>query len=126
MKKYLLLFTTIISTISLISCTKDTSLKPTSPTNTSILVKNYIDAENYEEFKKLFSNELENSVSIDDFKMLKDITTAGSNHSLYDIITFENGEMILIKISPIEVNGEYKIEEVIQVPDEFKALFTDK
>ena len=41
--------------------------------------------------------------------MLKDITTAGSNHSLYDIITFENGEMILIKISPIEVNGEYKV-----------------
>lgn len=126
MKKYLLLFTIIISNISLISCTKDTSLKPTSPTNASILVKNYIDAENYEDFKKLFSNELENSVSIDEFKKLKDITTAGSQHSLYDIITFENGEMILVKISPIEVNGEYKIEEVIQVPDEFKALFTDK
>lgn len=58
--------------------------------------------------------------------MLKDITTAGSNHSLYDIITFENGEMILIKISPIEVNGEYKVEKVIEVPDEFKSLFTDK
>ena len=126
MKKYLLLFTIIISNISLISCTKDTSLKPTSPTNASILVKNYIDAENYEDFKKLFSNELKNSVSIDEFKKLKNITTAGSQHSLYDIITFENGEMILVKISPIEVNGEYKIEEVIQVPDEFKALFTDK
>lgn len=123
MRKYLFISTLIISTLFLISCNEDNLLKPDSPTNTSILIKNYIDAENYEDFKGLFSEDLENSISKEDFNKFKEISTSGSNHNLYDIITFENGEMLLVKLTSTPVNNEYKVEEVIQVPDEFKALF---
>lgn len=122
MKKLILLIL-IIATFSLISCSKDKNIKPDSPINTSIIIKNYIDAGNYEAFNELFSDELKNSVSQEYFKKLKDISTAGSDHGLYNIITFENGEMLLIKFSSIEPNGEYKVEEVMQVPEEFKSLF---
>ena len=121
--KKLILLVLIIATFSLISCSKDKNIKPDSPINTSIIIKNYIDDENYEAFNELFSDELKNSVSQEDFKKLKDISTAGSNHSLYNIITFQNGEMLLIKFSSIEPNGEYKVEEVMRVPEEFKSLF---
>lgn len=123
MRKYLFLFTLIISNLFLISCNKDKLLKPDSPANTSILIKNYIDAENYEDFKDLFSEDLENSISKEDFNKFKEISTSGSNHNLYDIITFENGEMLLIKLTTTPVNDEYKVEEIIQIPDEFKLLF---
>ena len=124
MKKTKLLFSLIIiSTLFLISCTKDKALEADSPANTSILVKNYIDAGNYEAFNDLFSDDLKNSVAKEEFKKLKDISTAGSSHSLYDIITFENGEMLLIKLYHIEATDEYKVENVMKVPEEFKALF---
>ena len=127
MKKTRLLFSLIIiSTLFLISCTKAKTLEADSPVNTSILIKNYIDAGNYEAFKGLFSEGLENSISKEDFNKLKDISTAGSSHSLYDIITFENGEMLLIKLSSVEIDGKYKVEDIIQIPEDFKALFNNK
>ncbi|TGY40227.1 hypothetical protein E5347_15555 [Clostridium sartagoforme] len=123
MRKYLFIFTLIINSLFLISCNEDNVLKPDSPTNTSILIKNYIDADNYEEFKGLLSEDLDNSISKEEFNKFKDIVTAGSNHNLYDIITFENGEMLLIKLTSTPVNDEYKVEEVIQVPAELKTFF---
>ncbi|MBS5939887.1 hypothetical protein [Clostridium sp.] len=123
MRKYLFIFTLIINSLFLISCNEDNVLKPDSPTNTSILIKNYIDADNYEEFKGLLSEDLDNSISKEEFNKFKDIVTAESNHNLYDIITFENGEMLLIKLTSTPVNDEYKVEEVIQVPAELKTFF---
>jgi len=34
--------------------------------------------------------------------------------------------MLLIKLSAVSVDGEYKVEKVIQVPEELKTLFNDK
>ena len=127
MKKSTLLFSLIIiSSLFLLSCTKDKPMNPNTPVNASIMIKNYIDAENYEGFIDLFSDELKNSISRDDFKKFKDISTSGSSHSLYDIITFENGEMLLIKLSSVEIDGKYKVEEVLQIPKEFKSLFNQE
>ena len=127
MKKTRLLFSLlIISNLFLISCTKDKTLESDSPVSTSILVKNYIDSGNYEAFKGLFTEGLENSISKEDFIKLKEISTAGSSHNLYDLITFENGEKLLIKLSSIEIDSKYKIEEVIQIPEEFKSLFNQE
>ncbi|MGN0028091.1 MAG: hypothetical protein ACI33I_13970 [Clostridium sp.] len=126
MKKSTLLFSLIIiSSLFLLSCTKDKSMKPNSPINASIMLKNYIDAENYEGFNDLFSDDLKNSVSKEDFEKLKNISTSGSDHSLYNIITFENGEMLLVKLYQIEATSEYKVENVMKVPEEFKALFDE-
>ncbi len=126
MKKSTLLFSLIIiSSLFLLSCTKDKSMKPNSPINASIMIKNYIDAENYEGFNDLFSDELKNSVSKEYFEKLKNISTSGSDHSLYNIITFENGEMLLVKLYQIEATGEYKVENVMKVPEEFKDLFDE-
>ena len=124
MKKTKLLFSLIIiSTLFLISCTKDKALEADSPANTSILVKNYIDAGNYEAFNDLFSDDLKNSVAKEDFEKLKNISTSGSDYSLYNIITFENGEMLLIQLSTSTIDGEYKIVKVVTVPEELKSLF---
>lgn len=127
MKKSRLLFSLIIANaLFLVSCNKDEAIKPDSPINTSIIIKNCIDAGNYEAFKDLFSDSLENLVSKEDFEKLKSISTSGSSNNLYDIITFENGEMLLIKLSAIAVDGEYKIEKIIHIPEEFKSLFTQE
>lgn len=67
MRKYLFIFTLIINSLFLISCNEDNVQKPDSLTNTSILIKNYIDADNYEEFKGLFSEGLDNSISKKEF-----------------------------------------------------------
>ena len=125
-KSKLLLSLIVISSLFLISCTKDKAIKPDSPVNTSILIKSYIDAGNYEDFKNLFSEGLENSITEEDFNKLKDISTPGSSHNLYEIIAFENGEMLLIKLYQIEATGEYIVEEVLKVPDEFKTIFNYK
>jgi len=57
------------------------------------------------------------------FNEIKNLTTAGSSYANYVLVTFENGEMLLVRLSPEKVNGEYKIEDVIIVPDEMKEMF---
>ncbi|VYU57969.1 hypothetical protein [Clostridium tertium] len=127
MKKFtLLLFSIIILSLSLVSCSKDKTKQANTPTKTALLVKQSIDNKNYEAFKNLFSDGLENSISKEDFEKLQNLTTAGSDYKLYSVITFENGEIFLIKLTSTPIDDDYKIEEVMQVPDEFKTLFNTK
>ena len=56
------------------------------------------------------------------FNELKKLTTAGTELKHYELLTFTNGKMILIELTQERANGEYRIEDVKEVPDEIKSL----
>lgn len=55
---------------------------------------------------------------------MKKFTTPGADYKNYELITFTNGKMLLINLTPENENGEYKIQDVIEVPDNMKSLFS--
>ena len=105
------------------SCSNQKPLKPDTPINTGIVTENFIKAGNYEEFKKLFSDTTKNVVSQEQFNELKKLTTDGTNFKHYELLTFSNGKMMLITLTQDKIDGEYKIQDVKEVPEEMRALF---
>ena len=61
------------------------------------MLKLSIDQNDYERFNSFFSEGRKNVVSKETFEELSNITTGGGDYSLYEVITFTNGEMLLIK-----------------------------
>ncbi|MCH1624534.1 hypothetical protein [Fredinandcohnia quinoae] len=120
--KYLIIFTIFI--VILVGCSNKT-LKPDSSDNTSWLMKLAIDNNDYESFDALFSEGRKGSISESEFNELQDITTAGTDYKRYELLTFENGQMLLVRLAPSDNNTEIKIENVMLVPDEMKAMFKD-
>ncbi|MDF2607138.1 MAG: hypothetical protein K0S34_1333 [Bacillales bacterium] len=103
---------------TLIGCSNDKIVQPDSPVNTSQLMKLYSG------FQSLLSEGKKEAISEDTFKKFREITTAGSNHRTYELLTFNNGEMLLIEFEPvIEEGRDYKIVNVKIVPQEMKELF---
>jgi hypothetical protein len=120
--KYLIMFA--ISIAIFVGCSNKT-LKPDSPDNPAWLMKLAIDNNDYESFASLFSESRTGSISKSDFRELQDITTAGTEYKSYELITFENGQMLLVRLTPSDNNKEIKIEDVIVVSDEMKEMFKD-
>ncbi|MFD1738720.1 hypothetical protein ACFSCX_19575 [Bacillus salitolerans] len=110
----------------LMGCNSTKFVQPDSPDNTAWLMKLAIDNDDYETFNSLFSDGRKGSISRRDFKELQDITTAGFNLKRYEVITFENGKMLLVRLTPLNKDNEYEIEDVILVPDEMNNIFSDK
>jgi hypothetical protein len=120
--KYLLMLA--IFSVIFVGCSNKI-LKPDSPDNTAWLMKIALDSNNYESFNSLFSEGKKGSISKSEFKELQYIPTAVTDFKRYELLTFENGQMLLVKLTPPDNNKEIKIEDVIVVPDEMKELFKD-
>lgn len=112
--------------VNLASCSNEKVLKADTPANAGWLMKIAIDRGDYDSFNKLFSDGRKDSVSKKKFAEYKEITTAESYYRHYELITFTNGEMLLVRLTPDKVNGEYKIEDVVRVADDRKKLFSDE
>ena len=123
--KKIIVITLILAcfTFMVVSCTSKKILKADSSGNAGWLMTLAIQNNNYDRFNELFSEGRENSLSIEEFNKLKSLTTAGTDFKHYELLTFTNGEMFLIRLTPEKVNGEFKIEDVIRVASEMKPLF---
>ncbi|MBM6618002.1 hypothetical protein [Bacillus suaedaesalsae] len=107
----------------ILGCTQ--KVQPNSPENTALLLKQAIAHQDYESFTSLFSEGRKGSFSKDEFAKLQALTTAGIDFKTYELITFENGEMLLIKITPQNEEKEVLIEDIQVIQQEMKELFTD-
>ncbi|MGM0523974.1 MAG: hypothetical protein ACQER2_08030 [Bacillota bacterium] len=114
----------ILSVILLTACSSDQPMKPTTPTNTAQLMKFHIDSQNYDYFQSLFAEGREDIISEETFEGFGEVSTSGANFKNYELLTFDNGEMLLIEFKPqFDNEEELKIVNVIRVPDDMKELF---
>jgi hypothetical protein len=102
-------------------------VQPDSPINASQLMKLHINTQNYSGFQSLLSEGKKEAISEDTFKKFGEISTTSAEHKTYELLTFENGEMLLVEFEPvIEEGKDYKIVRVKIVPKEMKSLFDRK
>ena len=99
-------------------------VQPDTPANTAMLMKIAIDGGNFERFKELFAEGRKEVITPEQFEAMKELTTPGSSYSHFELITFENDKMLLLRLTPEQdESGRYHIEDVKRIPDELKNLF---
>lgn len=119
-----LLLLAIILTIPLFSaCTGEKPMEPDTPEKAVIMLKQSLSNNDEEGLNALLIESKRGTVSKDTLKELKSITTAGAELQKYEIIHFENGEMLLVRLSEDLGSGRYEIADIKQVPEEMKELF---
>lgn len=107
------------------SASQQKVVKLDTPENAAMLAESDINFGNYDAFNRLFSEGRQNSISEDKFSEMKKLTTSGADLKNYELITFTNGKMLLINLTPADEKGEYKIQDVIEVPDNMESLFSN-
>lgn len=115
----------VIITISLlisilpIGCEKTNN----SPFHASMSMKSSMDKLNYEEFTDAYAKGEESWISKEQFDEVKGLITSKASHEAYELLKFENGEMVLVEFASIPEKGEFKIQGIKIVPDEMKDFF---
>lgn len=75
----------------------------------------------------MFSEGREDIISEETFESFGELSTSGANFKNYELLTFDSGEMLLIKFKPqLDNEEELKIVNVIRIPDDMKELFETK
>ncbi|WP_064092657.1 putative periplasmic lipoprotein [Rossellomorea aquimaris] len=117
----------LIFVFILVGCSNEKVIQPDTPSNVTQLMKYQIDNQNYSAFQSLFSEGTEDTISKETFQQIGEISTAGANFKNFELLTFDNGEMLFVEFKPkLENEDEYKIVNVKVVPEEMKELFKTK
>lgn len=123
MKKFTIV---VMLLLLLVGCSDEKAMEPDTALNAAWLMKLNIDNQNYDSFKSLFFEGAKDNVSRETFKQFGELTTSGTNFKSYELLTFDNGEMLLVEFAPkSEGDKHYKIVNVKEVPEGMKVLFED-
>ncbi|WP_138420913.1 hypothetical protein [Aquibacillus sediminis] len=122
MKKIFILH--LLFVLLLVGCNNDKAMKPDTPTNAATLMEFHISSQNYSAFQSLFYEGTEENVSKSTFQQFNELSTQGADLKTYELITFTNGEMLLVEFAPKSKDEDkYKTVNVKEVPDSMKILF---
>lgn len=121
-KKSFFICLSLSAVVVLCSCSINKQLKPNTPVNTGILLGHSLRENNYEAFNNLLSQGGKNTISKDDFKNLTKVVdgTSGTSYVLYETLTLDNGEILLVRLTAEKVDGKYGIEDVTLISEEMK------
>lgn len=120
MKKKSVISIIIIICILLITACQKTN---NTPLLSSMSMKASMEHLDYKEFKNEYAQGEESWISEEQFVEVKSLLTSNSSHETYELVKFDNGEMILVEFATTPQNGEYKVQGIKVVPDEIKSFF---
>ncbi|CAM2908606.1 hypothetical protein PASE110613_07165 [Paenibacillus sediminis] len=107
-----------------VGCSSSKMISPNTLENTNRLLKDSLNNKDYALFQTYLSEPQKNKISRSQFEELTKMTTAGWGQDIYSLISFENGEMLLVNIiKDPKNNGYFKIQDIKRVPEEMKELF---
>ena len=77
----------------------------------------------YKQFTDTYVRGEESWISKEQFHEVKSLMTAQTNHKTYELLTFDNGQMILMEFATMPEDDEFKIQGIKIVPEEMKEFF---
>lgn len=79
---------------------------------------------NYDEFNENLSSE-KGILTKEEFLAIKSKTSDSSHVREFQMLQFNNGEIILLEFIKDDTTNNYKIQKVIRVPDDAKKMFQE-
>lgn len=90
------------------------------PVEVGLSFKEAVRVENYEQAQRFMAEGRRAHISNETLKKINEAMSASTSYNTYELLEFNNGEMVLLNLTPDE---NYEIQDVVIVPDEFKAIF---
>jgi preprotein translocase subunit SecF len=91
-----------------------------SPLDVGISFKEAVRVENYALAKTLMADGRKEQISDETLKKVNELMSENTSFKTYELLEFDNGEMVLINLTP---NEKYEVQDVVIVPDELKPFF---
>lgn len=107
----------------LMGCSSVKMEKPKSPEELAYIMKLALDNGDYNKFNSYLTGPIKGHVNMDQFKELAKMTTAGAEYRTYSYIKMENGKVLLLEIIKDISSEDYKVQRVIEIPEELKNIF---
>ncbi|MGM0805998.1 MAG: hypothetical protein ACQET8_14725 [Bacillota bacterium] len=82
--------------------------------------KQAVSVKNYDLVRTLLAEGRKKQMKDEDFKKINDLMSAGTTYKTYQLLEFDNGEMVLLHLTPTD---KYEIQDVIIVPEGLKSIF---
>ena len=118
-KKSIIAIILLICILLFAACQKTNN----TPLLSSMSMKASMEHLNYEEFRNEYAQGEESWISEEQFTKVKSLLTSNSSHKTYELVKFDNGEMILVEFATTPQNGEYKVQGIKIIPDDMKDFF---
>ncbi|WP_066072782.1 hypothetical protein [Neobacillus soli] len=90
------------------------------PVDVGLSFKEAVRIENYELAKTLMAEGRKELISEETLKKVNEIMSAGTSFKTYEFLEFDNGEMVLLNLTP---DAKYEIQDVAIVPNDLKSFF---
>ncbi|MFC0189487.1 hypothetical protein ACFFJY_14380 [Fictibacillus aquaticus] len=90
------------------------------PVDVGLSFKEAVRVENYALAQTLVAEGRKKNVSKETLKEINEIMSAGTSYKTYQLLEFNNDEMVLLHLTP---DKKYEIQDVVIVPEELKSLF---
>jgi len=119
------LFFVVLILMSIVGCSSNKEVQPDSPLNTSLLLNHSFFVNDFDKFMSIYSESRKQYASEELFDKLVQIKMSSKGSVEYknlELMTFDNGEMILVKLYE-NSNGKVEIEDIIIVPEDIREFF---
>lgn len=90
------------------------------PFDVGLSFKEAVRVENYELAKTLMAEGRQEYITKETLNKVNEVMSAGTSFKTYELLEFDNGEMVLLNLTP---DAKYEIQDVVIVPDELKPIF---
>lgn len=97
--------------------------QPENPENTTQLLTEAINKADYNSFENLLSENGKKEIGKNDFEEIQNIYETGYRTENFNVITFSNGEVLLVLLDPKGENNQVLIRKIIRVSEENKPIF---
>lgn len=93
----------LITILSITACQKTNY----TPMHASQSMKVNMDNLNYDDFRNAYAKGEESWISKEQFYEVKGLLTSGVGHETYELLKFDNGEMIIVEFATMPENGKF-------------------
>jgi hypothetical protein len=111
-------------------CESNKLIKPDTPSNTAMIVKNMLMAKNYDGLKEVLTKGSKERISLNEFNKLAKVYENGNGSTdfkSYELLTFGDGSMILIHLTHIEdFENKVQVQDIKVIPEEMKSFFNEQ
>ena len=90
------------------------------PVEVGLSFKEAVRVENYERTKTLMAEGQQEHISEETLKEIHEAMSASTSFKTYQLLEFNNGEMVLLSLT---TDAKYEIQDITIVPDELKSIF---
>ncbi|MCM3710215.1 hypothetical protein [Sporosarcina luteola] len=105
----------------------NTAREPSSPLNTTSLMKQYALQDNYKQFETLMLDGYDEKSITELYETVRQAATKSADIKSFTLVTFDNGKTLLVYLTPIaSENGEVLIQDVIEIPTNIAAYIEEE